>query len=296
MAKVVTNDNYYKAIADAMREYAPGLMKAEFGIEEILPRQIAQYLGYFFENYGTRRWEAGWNEGVDSEKDRFWDEYQKEGKREDYYGGFGGYGWHSATFYPKYDMKPRNATHMFWYFGLMASVSLGTNPYVDLVERLKECNVELDFSNCHTFTSAFAYAKISHLGVIDTTGATSLNSIFRNAKVTTIDKLILKPSGGQTFTEAFYMDSNASMNLTSVKVTGMISAAINLGQCRKLDKESIESFFNALSAAASARTATFSKAAVDKAFETNAGVGNGSTSAEWAALANTKSNWTIILA
>ena len=47
---------------------------------------------------------------------------------------------------------------------------------------------------------------------------------------------------------------------------------------------------------ASGKTITFSKTAVNKAFETSAGANDGSTSAEWLALVGTKPNWTISLA
>lgn len=63
----------------------------------------------------------------------------------------------------------------------------------------------------------------------------------------------------------------------------------------RLSKSSIESIINALSATTSGLSVTFSRTSVNTAFETSEGAADGSTSAEWTELANTKSNWTINL-
>jgi hypothetical protein len=63
----------------------------------------------------------------------------------------------------------------------------------------------------------------------------------------------------------------------------------NVQWSTKLSKASITSVVNALSSTTSGLSVTFSKTAVNNAFS------GGSTGAEWTALANTKSNWTINL-
>lgn len=71
---------------------------------------------------------------------------------------------------------------------------------------------------------------------------------------------------------------------------------VDLASCTKLTKASISSTFSVLSTTANGLTVTFSKAAVDKAFETSDGANDGSTSPEWLALVATRQNVTIALA
>ena len=54
--------------------------------------------------------------------------------------------------------------------------------------------------------------------------------------------------------------------------------------------------FSVLSTDSTGKTLSLSLGAVDTAFETAEGLGDGSTSAEWLALRATKENWTITLA
>ena len=85
--------------------------------------------------------------------------------------------------------------------------------------------------------------------------------------------------------------------LRNMTVNGIIKASsLNTAPCTLLSKASIESIINALSPTTSALTVTLSKAAVNTAFETEAGLADGSTSQQWADLIATKSNWTISLA
>lgn len=194
--------------------------------------------------------------GKQTEYDTFWKACQRSGNRTNYNYGFAGYGWNSNTFYPKYDIAPKDsAAYMFYYFSQSGDV-------LDMVERLSECNVNMNFSQCTNFSNAFAYARISHLGEIDTTGASSLSSIFKNyTNVKTIDKLILKSKGGQTFSDAFYN----TKNLESITVEGVISNSINFQYCTKLTESSIRSICNALSTTATGMTITFSRTAIDNA-------------------------------
>jgi hypothetical protein len=83
--------------------------------------------------------------------------------------------------------------------------------------------------------------------------------------------------------------------LEEINVEGEISLAINLQWSTKLTKASITSIISALSSTTTGLTATFSKTAVNNAFATSEGAADGSSSAEWLALAGTKTNWTISL-
>jgi hypothetical protein len=63
-----------------------------------------------------------------------------------------------------------------------------------------------------------------------------------------------------------------------------------------LNKNSITSVINALSKTKSGLTVTFSRNAVNKAFETAEGLADGSTSQAWLDLIAKRNNWTISLA
>ena len=99
-------------------------------------------------------------------------------------------------------------------------------------------------------------------------------------------------SNGTNFSNMFYSCSA----LTNLTIAGSINTSgMNLKSATKLSKASITSVVNALSASASGKSITFSKTAIDSAFETSSGAADGSPSDEWLNLIATKSNWTISL-
>jgi len=89
---------------------------------------------------------------------------------------------------------------------------------------------------------------------------------------------------------------NNCTSLVELPVIGTLTVSgLNLQYSTKLSHDSIVGIVNALSSTASGQSVTFSKTAVNAAFETSMGTADGSTSTEWTALANTKSNWTFNL-
>ena len=58
-------------------------------------------------------YDNGYSAGEKEVYDKFWDSYQNNGKRTNYYYGFAGNGWNDQTFKPKYKLKPKNASSMF---------------------------------------------------------------------------------------------------------------------------------------------------------------------------------------
>lgn len=281
MAIVTTDNKHYKEIANIIREtvdkygdMAPGIIGTVLDfidLSSITPERMVTLLNLVSE-YGVQAVE-------DHTKQSFWDNYQRKGLRTNYGYGFSGYGWHTKTFWPRYDIRPKNsAACLFFYFNQQAAA------WTDLVERLEECGVVLDFANCTNFSNAFAYARFTRVGVIDTTGASDLKKIFANAGMTTVDELRLKPNGGQTFTNAFYKDSDKDLALVNIKVTGKITKDIDLHQCRKLSKESIESFMDALSDTAH-KTIIISGNAVMDVY----------TEEEWYAVVAKHPTWDVII-
>lgn len=217
--------------------------------------------------------------GKKSEYDLFWDTYQQNGTRVAYDNAFAeatsGMMWQAGTTYrPKYPIVPTRAENMYYATRL---------PY----EALKE----VDFSNCTSFRSTFAYASTPHLGVIDARKATVMNSCCGwSGALTTIDKLIVAE------TTPYYACFGSCKNLTNITFEGTIAQnGLDFKDCKNLSRESIESVIECLSESATGLTVTFSKASVDKAFETSGGANDGETSDEWAVLVATKPNWTITL-
>lgn len=101
------------------------------------------------------------------------------------------------------------------------------------------------------------------------------------------------------------LDFSAATNLTSalsqlrelreLRFQGSIQADLSVKDSKLLSKDSIRSLLPCLSGTVSGKTLTLSLQAVDTAFETSEGAADGSSSAEWTALVDSKPNWTISL-
>lgn len=95
-----------------------------------------------------------------------------------------------------------------------------------------------------------------------------------------------------SYTSPFY----GCTELKEIRFNGTIGKnGLSFSSCTKLSKDSHISTIEHLSATTSGLKVTFSKTAVNKAFETSSGAADGSTSTEWTTLVATKSNWTIAL-
>jgi hypothetical protein len=126
---------------------------------------------------------------------------------------------------------------------------------------------------------------------IDCKNFVPLNYVFAEATKLKIIRT-LKVYSKNTFTGVF----GSCKSLEELYIEGVIGQnGFNVQWSTKLSHDSLMRIINALSTETSGLSVTLSKTAVNKAFETNEGANDGSTSAEWLALANTKSNWTISL-
>ena len=222
--------------------------------------------------------------GKKVEHDTFWDAYQQNGNRTVYTQAFFGPGWTDETFRPKYSIGvgSLNLNNLFAY-------SLIT----DLVDILDRQGVTLDCSSCLYVNMTFKdMANVTKIPAVNAPKSTMFNGTFAgNQKLHTIGTITLGNSGNATFTDTFYM----CYALENVTFSGVIGKDINFQWSSRLTADSIASIVNALSDTASGRTATFSAAAVNNAFETGEGAADGAASAEWESLLATKSNWTISL-
>lgn len=161
--------------------------------------------------------------GMQAEYDRFWDAYQDSGKRTLYQYAFSYLGWNDAVYKPKYPLKPINANSMF---------------YNSLIKVVKN----VDFSNCTNIDTLFRSALVEEVGVIDARQNTLLYNTFNNAtKLHTIEKLILKDSGSNTFSSTF-VSCNSLENIT---IEGTIGNNLDI-HWSPLTHESLMSIINAL--------------------------------------------------
>ena len=112
---------------------------------------------------------------------------------------------------------------------------------LDLSTRLSECGVTINFENATTVANCFQYAYISRVPELKI-NCTDLNKMFSSSKIGTIDKLILKDDGTQTFSQTF-ADATELKNIT---IEGKIGNSIEFAQSSLLTAESVQSIIDAL--------------------------------------------------
>lgn len=208
--------------------------------------------------------------GKKAEHDAFWDEFFKTSGS--FIGRFAGEGWTAKNFRPTKDILivDRNANYCFYNNGCE----------IDLVERCKELGINIVIKPT-ALNNMFCISKFIHLPEINLLNALKLQSIFDScSKLVTIDKLILKDDGSQTFPSAF----NVCIALENIIIEGRIGQNFDI-HWSPLTKASIESIMDHLSDTATF-TVTLSQTAVNNAFTTE----------EWQAVINAKpTNVTVSL-
>ncbi len=215
--------------------------------------------------------------------DAFWEEFQQGGNRSNYSNAFR-IGWTNSIFKPKYDIAGS---------GSFASAFAATDIFGDLAILLEGLGRKLDTSRATSLNSLFYNAaKLTRVPVIDASGASDITYMFDSATaLQTIDKVILKSNGSQSM--------NAFRNLTALEnltIEGVIGQnGLDIHWSTKLSKASLISIVNALSTTTTGLAVTLSKTAVNTAFETEAAAANGTESQQWLALIATRGNWTISL-
>lgn len=223
--------------------------------------------------YKVSQMDEGVNEvyeaGKKAEHDAFWDSFQKNGNRTEYYYAFDG--WNEKNFVPKYDIRPKNAPYAFQ----------GITGIADLEQWLNDLGVVLDFSQCVSASDMFVRAEFEVLGILDFSNASNLNFMFTKClNLKTIKKLVV-PTKRIDFIGTF----NHCYALENIIIEGEIQGNIDFQYSTNLTKASIESIMTHLSPTATF-TVTFSQTAVNNAFTTE----------EWQAVINAKpANVTVSL-
>ena len=157
--------------------------------------------------------------GRKAERDAFWEEFNRNaGSSLKGPFMFAGPAWSDKTFDPPRGsvIQPESTYMMF-----------ANTRITDLVKICEERNVTIDFSKATDITNPFygAYGgSLTHVGVIDTRSSTKIASIAYGAReLTTIDLIILKDDGSQTFTTPF---NNAS-SLANIAFEGCIGKTVS---------------------------------------------------------------------
>lgn len=210
----------------------------------------------------------GFAAGKKAEYDAFWDAYQENGNRTNYSLAFGGTGWAAeGLLKPKYPVRPVKAYRMF-----------ETSTLTDLTI------IDVDFSQCTSFTQCFASSSFRKIGIIDTRSASSLEYMLSGpTALVSVEKVIFRDDGSQKIDNTTFL---GLLSLESITFEGVIGTGnLSMPNSTKLSKASITSIINALSTTTSGLTVTLSKTAKEAAF----------TADEWAALIATRTNWTISL-
>lgn len=171
--------------------------------------------------------------GKEAERIAFWDDFQDYGNRTLYNNAFQN-AWSDNLFRPRYDFRPTSAGYMF----------AGTK-----IRYLKEClayyGVTLDLSNATSVDRLFSSASdLINCPEISTVSAPHLQNIFYECKnLKSVDKLILKSDGSQTFNDNSFKNC---ISLEEIRFGGRIGNSINLQWCSKLSAESYNSLIGCL--------------------------------------------------
>lgn len=168
MAIVRTDDKHYKAIADMLRSYG----YTDTATPEEMPSFIESVVDAKYYHGRSDGYDVGYEEGVQSEYDRFWNTFQENGQKTIYQYGFAGSGWTKDNFKPKYPIKPTAAMGMF----------INSNINASMYDIEEECGIKFDFSNITAITSAFYGATFTEIVPLNMTSCPSLSSAFTSCR------------------------------------------------------------------------------------------------------------------
>ena len=227
------------------------------------------------------------DEGKQSEYDRFWDAFQDNGNRTDYANAFIDFGWQPDTLRPKYTCKVVQGGGMF------------TRCYwrrPNIVEPMDISHISIDVTEATNCGAMFANANIKAVTLIFGDKITSLNNAFTKGSGDgkPMEITLLVPNPNCDWTNAFAYHNVKELNLLEGTVIG--TGGFNVQWATGLSKANITSIINALSDSTNGLSVTLSTAAVAEAFRTpGSTLPDGVLSKEWKSLVTTKPFWNIIL-
>lgn len=163
--------------------------------------------------------------GVKSGRDNFWDCLQKRGGdiSNNYAMKFCNKS--QEIFYPTQDLIIDNGSQTFRFFSEVP---------INLIERLEECGVKMDTSQCVAFTQMFQYANITHIPTIDMRNDTINGGyVFCTNKIKYVEKIILSEKNNNPTL------FSAMNGVEHMIVDGVIANIFNIQWCKNLDRESL---------------------------------------------------------
>ena len=170
--------------------------------------------------------------GKTKEWNDFWDAYQDGGTRTSYMYAFSHPNWNDVTFKPKYDIKPTGKANSMFYNARITN----------LKTLLDEIGVQLDTSGVTDAGSMFYITHTDCIPTIDLTGCDNIVNTFANTYCPTIEKIILRDDGTQTYNQPFLNYSD----LKNIVIEGVIGKGFSMAQCSKLTVDSMKSVIAAL--------------------------------------------------
>ena len=187
--------------------------------------------------------------GKQAEYDRFWDAFQENGNKTDYYSVFYGYGWTAETFKPKYDLRGTRFQAAFGYASQLAG---------SLIDMLDSCGVVLDTSKATNVSNMFTTAtKLTEIPHIDLSSVdTSLGGLFLTCKVLQRIEKITYTENSACYNNNAYAGCAA---LADVEFAGVIAGDMNLSWSPLLSNATVQSLIDHLKnlTGATAKTLTF---------------------------------------
>lgn len=215
------------AITDKLTAIA-NAVRAKLGTEQ------AYTLSELSENVDTV-----YQKGKQTQTDTFWESAQKTSAgalRTDYSYAFAGAMWNDETYLPKYNIAPSNCSNMFIHnYEIHSPFKCSAYP---------NAPITIDTSSSTSFDRFIYDCVVKTVPTINTTSATRLSSAFSYAVgLETIDKLILKSDGSQTFSSVF----QGTTTLENIVIEGTIGQnGFDVSPCTKLTHDSLLSIINAL--------------------------------------------------
>lgn len=176
----------------------------------------------------------------------FWNVYQENGNRTAYDYGF--YRWHAEDFKPLHSIiATGSASHMF------ANSTIGGN----LAANLSQRDIRLDTSAATDASSVYYHTEFTHVPVLDLSGLTaaSANLFGSSAYLKTIDGIKFNSSSEQcidwltAFRGCYELVEVSTITATETTDGAYITSSIHLGDCEKLNKQTVELIFAHLSGA-----------------------------------------------
>lgn len=180
-----------------------------------------------------------YQKGKQTQTDAFWESAQKTSAgalRTDYSYAFAGAMWNDETYLPKYNIAPSNCSNMFFHnYEIHSPFKCSEYP---------NAPITIDTSSSTSFDRFIYDCVVKAVPTINTTAATRLFSAFSYAVgLETIDKLILKSDGSQTFSSVF----QGTTTLENIVIEGTIGQnGFDVSPCTKLTHDSLLSIINAL--------------------------------------------------